>query len=198
MHTIAARLTIPLMLLVALVACSEPTKPVKKLNIKRAADMEPVAAPAPPQPETPEATESAEPSEGLEIVEVEGFRGACDTQFVGINEENLVTVRSSNQVRTFRLAGISIPSEVQLDAQNQVRIWLDDKELSVEVDDSVPALDAFAYLHLCPDGTMLNEELVRAGLALPSETRYRRTDALKKASVEALTAGRGVWGRTAQ
>ena len=93
---------------------------------------------------------------------------------------------------------ISIPASVQLQAQNQVRLWLDDKTISVEPDDSVPALDAFAYLHVCPEGEMLNEELVRAGLAVPSETTYRRTDALKKASVEALTAGRGVWGSRSQ
>lgn len=199
MKTIAARLVALVVFPALLVACSEPTKPVKKLNIKRASDMEPIAAPmetgtdaAKNDPAAP-ATQS-EGGTPLEIIEVQGFRGACDATFVGINDENLVTVRTDTQVRTYRLAGISIPAEIGVDAQNQIRVWLDDARISVEVDDSIPALDAFAYLHICSEGKMVNEELVRMGFAVPSEARYRRSDALKKASVEALTAGRGVWG----
>jgi endonuclease YncB( thermonuclease family) len=184
-------------------ACTEPTKPIKKLNIKRAADYEPIVAPATTTDSATvgEATSDAiEPpaSAPLEIVEVQGYRGECDSSFVGINEDGLVTVRTGAQVRTHRLAGISIPAGVRDEAHNQIRRWLDKKNMSVEVDDSVPSLDVAAYLHLCPDGLMINEELVRVGLAVPSESRFRRTDALKKASVEALTARRGVWGRSSQ
>lgn len=185
---------------VLLVGCGEPR--YKKLNIKRAADLEPIAAPqststdaeepkSEPPPHPPQATST----EAMEIVEVAGFRGPCDGTFVGVNEEDLVTVRTATQVRTYRLAGISIPAGARQDAHNQMRFWLDKKAISVEVDESVASIDAPVYIHLCPDGRMVNEELVRAGLAVPSETRFRRTDALKKASIEALTAGRGVWGK---
>lgn len=177
-----------------LLACSEPTKPIKKLNIKRAADLEPIAAPAATAQESVPPAE-VEPSAEIEIVEVEGYHGTCDSTFVGINDESLVTVRSANDVRTHRLAGISIPEAVRLEAQNEVRRRLDKKSISVEVDEFVPAIDSAVYLYVCPDGTMINEELVRAGLAVPAESRYRRSDALEKASIEALTARRGVWGR---
>lgn len=195
-------------LLAALVwsACSEPTKPIKKLNIRKASDYEPIAAPVTSTETSTEATSTAAPpntstappAEAMEIVEVQGYKGSCDHVFVGINDDGLATLRSASQVRTFRLAGISIPEAVKLEAHNQIRIWLDKRNVSVEIDDSVPAVDPGAYLHLCPDGFQVNLELVREGLAVPAEQRYKRTDELKKASVEALTAGRGVWGRSSR
>lgn len=180
-------------------ACSEPSKPIKKLNIKRAADLEPISAPMATSTdgvtETAAAAAEGVATTEIEIVDVQGFRGECDSSFVGINDDDLVTVRSANEVRTHRLAGISIPEAVRLEAQNEVRRRLDRKSISVEVDEFVPAIDSAVYLYVCPDGTMINEELVRAGLAVPADSRYRRSDALEKASIEALTAGRGVWGR---
>lgn len=188
---------------VSVLACSEPTKPVKKLNIKRAADLEPIMPPASTHSdqgsaEEPVTAPAMTSTETMEVVEVEDFRGPCDSMFVGVNQDDLVTVRAGRQIRTHRLAGISIPDDARLAAHNQLRMWMDGKAISVEVDESVPAIDAPAYIRLCPDGAMMNEELVREGLALPANARFRRTDALKKASVEALTAGRGVWGKTAQ
>lgn len=189
------------------VACSEPSKPIKKLNIRKASDFEPIAAPVETgtsgtsdgsSTETPANTTAEEPGPPMEIIDVQGYKGSCDHFFVGINDDDLATLRSASQVRTFRLAGISIPESVKLEAHNQIRVWLDDRRISVEIDDSVPAIDSGAYLHLCPDGFQVNLELVREGLAVPTEQRYRRTDELKKASIEALTARRGVWGRSAQ
>jgi len=187
-------------------ACSKPSKPIKKLNIQRASDYEPITPPV--ETGTSDATSTASstnatatsnaeaPSAPMEIINVEGYQGDCDYLFVGINDDDLATLRSGSQVRSFRLAGISIPESVKLEAHNQIRVWLNHRNISVEIDDSVPAIDSGAYLHICPDGFFVNLELVRAGLAVPAGQRYRRTDELKKASVEALTAGRGVWGRS--
>lgn len=192
-------LLVAILSLCAFAACDQPTKPIKKLDIKRAADMEPISPP-PREATEPEAAgeDVAQPGEEMEVVDVGGFRGTCDGAFAGINAEDLVTLRSGSQVGTYRLAGISIPAEVRSEAHNQIRIWLERKSVSLEVDESVPAIDPAVYVHVCPEGTIVNEELVRAGLAMPSEARFRRSDALKKVSVEALTAGRGVWGKKAQ
>jgi endonuclease YncB( thermonuclease family) len=192
-------LLVALLCLSALVSCKEPTKPIKKLNIKRASDYEPIAPPPGTVGAEPEVEPQAEPpGEAMEIVEVQGFRGDCDSTFVGINTDDLVTMRTASQVRTVRLAGISIPEDVKLMAQNQIRIWLDRKSVGVEIDESLVGLDPAVYLWTCPGGTMINEELVRDGLAVPARGPARRSDALKKASVEALTAGRGVWGKKAE
>jgi endonuclease YncB( thermonuclease family) len=189
---------VAILCLCAFVACDQPTKPIKKLDIKRASDLEPISPPPlAAEPETA-GEETAQPGEEMEVVEVAGFRGNCDSVFAGVNAEDLVTLRSGPRVGTYRLAGISIPAEVQFEAHNQLRMWLEGKNVSLEVDESVPAIDPAVYIHSCSEGTIVNEELVRAGLAMPSEARFRRSDALKKASVEALTAGRGVWGTKAQ
>ena len=42
---------------------------------------------------------------------------------------------------------------------------------------------------------MLNADLVRAGLAVVVDGPSLHREALNQASMEALTAGRGVWGR---
>ena len=91
MKTKAACLAILIVISALLIACSEPTKPIKKLNIKRASDLEPIAAPrtGPATPAEAPASQEAESvaDEQMEIVEVQGFRGACDSTFVGINDE---------------------------------------------------------------------------------------------------------------
>lgn len=183
-------------LVVVAFGCGEPE--VKKLNITRAEDLQPIApAQTTPDPLLETTTTEAPVAEDgtpMEILEVGGFRGQCDHTIVGVNEADVVAMRKGNAVASYRLAGISIPDDARFQAHNRIRYLLERKQAGIELEPNSPGLDRAAYLYVCPDGTMVNLELVREGLAVPSDAVSMHKGALDKASIEALTAGRGVWG----
>lgn len=184
-------------LALALVAGCGPSKR-PKFNIKRASDYEPVvttAAPPATPAVNPEAVSTA-PAEGeVTVVEVGSFKGSCDQSFSGINENDIVALADSSGLRSYRLAGIAIPPGIRADAHAQIRSALEGEAIGVEIEAASPGVDPAAYLYRCSAKSMLNAELVSAGLAVVSDAPSAHREALNKASMEALGARRGVWGR---
>ncbi|MBI2213821.1 MAG: thermonuclease family protein [Acidobacteria bacterium] len=179
---------IALTLALVLVADCGPSKR-PKFNIKRAADYEPVVPTATTAPTT-----SATPASDVTIVEIGAFKGSCEHSFSGINATDVVALANPSGLRSYRLAGIAIPPEIRANAHAQIRSWLEGEAVGLEIEGASPGIDPAAYLYRCSTKTMLNAELVRAGLAVVSDSPSAHRDALNKASMEALSARRGVWG----
>lgn len=187
--------TIPIAtILLCAVACGPSERP--KFHIKKASDYEPIVTPAPPPTasSTQPATASvAPPGSEMTIVEVGGFKGACDHSFSSINDEDLVALANPTGLRSYRLAGIAITPGIRAEAHAQLRSWLLGEAIGVELDSAGGGSQPAAYLYRCSSATMVNAELVRSGLAVVSDAPSMHRDALGKASMEALSARRGVW-----
>ena len=184
------------MILATVAGCGPSERP--KFKIKRAADYEPIVQPAPPPTATTDSavTDSAVPA-GTEItlVEVGGFKGSCDLTFSGINDQDVLALADASGLRGYRLAGISIPPQIRAEAHARLRSWLDGEKIGVEIESSSPGIDRAVYVYRCSAKSMINADLVRAGFAVVVDGPSLHRDALNQASMEALTAGRGVWGR---
>ncbi|MCM2314356.1 MAG: thermonuclease family protein [Thermoanaerobaculia bacterium] len=192
----AIRTIAAVMILATLAACGPSERP--KFKIKRASDFEPIMQPAPPPATTTDSavTESAvSAGTDLTLVEVGGFSGSCDLTFSGINDQDVLALADASGLRGYRLAGIAIPPQTRAEAHAQLRSWLDKEEIGIEIEGSSPGIDRAVYVYRCSAKSMVNAELVRAGLAVVVDGPSLHRDALNRASMEALTAGRGVWGR---
>lgn len=184
------------MILATFAACGPSERP--KFKIKRAADYEPIIQPETSGTATTDGTVSdPAPPSGTEmtLVEVGAFKGSCDLTFSGINDQNVLALADASGLRDYRLAGIAIPPQVRAEAHAQLRSWLDGEEIGVEIEGTSPGIDRAVYVYRCSAKSMLNADLVRAGLAVVVDGPSLHRDALNQASMEALTAGRGVWGR---
>lgn len=185
------------MILVTAAACGPSERP--KLKIKRAADYEPIRPPEQqPRAATSDAaaTDSAAPT-GTEttLVEIGAFKGSCDLSFSGINDQDVLALADASGLRSYRLAGVAIPPQVRAEAHAQLREWLEREAIGIEFEGSTAGMDRAVYVYRCSAKSMVNAELVRAGLAVVVDGPSLHGDALNAASMEALTAGRGVWGR---
>ncbi|MFA6955047.1 MAG: thermonuclease family protein [Thermoanaerobaculia bacterium] len=181
-----------LILALLLVAgCGPSERP--KFNIKRAKDYEPIVP-----PESPRATATADTTATAApaiVVEIDAFKGTCDHSFSGINGQDVVSLANASGLRSYRLAGIAIPDEIRAEAHGQLRSWLEGDAIGVEIDGASPGAEPAAYVYRCSSKSMLNADLVSAGLAVVSDAPATHRDALNKASMQALTARRGVWGK---
>jgi endonuclease YncB( thermonuclease family) len=178
----------------ALVAgCGPSERP--KFNIKRAADLEPIIPPDSTATASASATESAAPeaSADAEIVEIGAFAGRCNYSFSGINAADVVALADPSGLRGYRLAGIAIPPAVREESHAQLESWLTDEPLGVEAEAGSTGAERSVYIYRCSAKTMLNAELVGAGLAVVIDAPSMHRDVLDKASMEALAARRGVW-----
>lgn len=181
------------LILVTAAACGPSERP--KFNIKRASDYEPIRQPEPPR--TTSATPDSAATAGSEItlVELGAFKGSCEFSFSGINDQDLVALANATGLRSYRLAGIAIPPQARPEAHAQLRSWVVGEPISIEIEASSPGHDQAVYLYRCSAKAMLNTDLVRDGLAVVVDGPSAHREALNQASMEALTAGRGVWGR---
>jgi len=176
--------------LALLVACGPSERP--KLDVKR----EPRFAPL----KVPEAKEiykepAATTATDAVVVEVGAFKGACDYSFSGINASDVVALASSTGLRSYRLAGIAIPDSMRDEAHSHLRGLLGGEKLGIEMETGDPGGEPSVYVYRCTAKTMLNADLVSAGLAMVSDAPTIHRDALNKASMQALSARRGVWGK---
>ena len=190
MRTAPSIAVIGIALLSVVAGCGSPERP--KFNIKREPHIEPL-----PVPEAKEIYEEPAPATATDavIVEIGAFKGSCEHTFSGINQQDLLALANSTGLRSYRLAGIAIPPEVQAGAHDQLRTWMDGEAIGVEIEGSAASLDPAAYLYRCSTKSMVNVELVRAGFAVVVDAPSAHRDALNQASMEALAARRGVWGR---
>jgi endonuclease YncB( thermonuclease family) len=181
-----------LILALLLVAgCGPSERP--KFNIKRAKDYEPIVPPA--QPRATAAADSAATATEATVVEIEAFQGSCDYSFSGINDEDVIALANASGLRSYRLAGIAIPREIRAEAHSQLRSWLEGDAIGIEVEGANPGPEPAAYIYRCSTKMMLNADLVRAGLAVVSDSPSNHRDTLNRASMEALSAHRGIWGK---
>lgn len=137
------------------------------------------------------ATESSE----VAVIEIGTFQGICDHTFSGINDQDVVALANASGLRSFRLAGIAIPAEIRAEAHAQLRSWLEGQPIGVEVEAFAQDGDPAAHIYRCSTKTLLNADLVSAGLAVVADVPSAHRDALSRASMEALSARRGVWGK---
>lgn len=190
------RVLASLLALALLAGCGPSERP--KFNIKKARDYDPVAQ-GNPEPPAPAATTATPPPDtAVEVVEIGAFKGNCDQSFSGINDADVVALANPSGLRSYRLAGIAIPDEIRVEAHSELRSWLTGEPVGIEIEMGAPGPDAAAYLYRCSSKTMVNAELVRAGLAVVVDTPSVHRDALNKASMEALSVRRGVWGKGAK
>lgn len=126
---------------------------------------------------------------------------------VKVVDGDTVIVKISGQRRKLRLIGIDAPESVHNDPQRNtaegaaasdfLRALLADREVRLEYD--VGYLDQYGrdlcYLYL-PDGTFVNEVIVRAGqaklLTIPPNIKY--ADVLRQAQAAAQKDRLGIWG----
>ncbi|MDI9461981.1 MAG: thermonuclease family protein [Clostridiales bacterium] len=126
---------------------------------------------------------------------------------VKVVDGDTVIVKISGQRRKLRLIGIDAPESVHNDPQQNtaegaaasdfLRALLADREVRLEYD--VGYLDQYGrdlcYLYL-PDGTFVNEAIVRAGqaklLTIPPNIKY--ADVLRQAQSSAQEDRLGIWG----
>ena len=189
-----ARVLASMLTLALLIGCGPSDRP--KFNIKKAKDYDPVVEGNPELPAPASTTAAAPPPDtAIEVVEVGAFRGNCDQSFSGINDADVVALANASGLRSHRLAGIAIPDEIRVEAHSVLRSWLTGELVGIEIETGAPGPDTAAYLYRCSSKTMVNAELVRAGLAVVVDTPSVHRDALNKASMEALSARRGVWGK---
>jgi endonuclease YncB( thermonuclease family) len=180
-----------LLALLLVAGCGPSERP--KFNIKRAKDYEPIIPPDPPRA-TATAAPAATATEAT-LVEIEAFKGPCDQSFSGINGQDVVALASASGLRSYRLAGIAIPDEIRAEAHSQLRSWLEGDAIGIEIEPASPGAEPAAYVYRCSSKSMLNTDLVSAGLAVVDDSNSAHHDALAKASVQALSARRGVWGK---
>jgi len=182
--------------LVLVAGCGPSERP--KFNIKRASDYEPLRT-TEPRTDTTATTAPPEPA-GTEmtVVEIGAFKGECDRTFSGINGEDLVSLANAGGMRSYRLAGIAIPAGIRGETHERLRGWLEGEALGIEVESGSGGGQPAVYIVRCSTKTWINEELVREGLAMVADTSSAHRDALNQASMEALTARRGVWGRSSK
>lgn len=126
---------------------------------------------------------------------------------VKVVDGDTVMVEISGQRRKLRLIGIDAPESVHSDPQKNttegaaasdfLRTLLSDREVRLEYD--VGYLDRYGrdlcYLYL-PDGTFVNEVIVRTGhaklLTIPPNIKY--ADILRQAQAAAQEDRLGIWG----
>jgi len=132
---------------------------------------------------------------GSVIVEVGAFKGACDYSFSSINPSDVVALASPEGLRSYRLAGIAIPDSMREEAHSHLRGLVSGERLGIETEAGDPGGEPSVYVYRCSAKTMLNTELVSAGLAMVSDAPTVHREALNRASMEALSAKRGVWGK---
>lgn len=188
-HTMTRWLALLLAILIV-AGCGPAERP--KFNIKRAKDYEPIIPPE--SSRAPATTDSAATATPVTVEEIEGFKGPCDHSFSGINDQDVVALADATGLRSYRLAGIAIPGEIRAETHGQLRSWLEGDTLGIEVEGASPGVEPAAYVYRCSTKTMLNADLVSAGLAVVSESPSIHREALNRASMEALSARRGVWG----
>lgn len=189
-----ARMLSSLLVLALLAGCGPSERP--KFNIKRAEDYEPVVPTGTAPPQATSTTATAPPSDtAFEVVEAGAFTGSCDHSFSGVNDTDILTLADASGLRSYRLAGVAIPDAARANAHAELRSWLTGEAVGIEVEAGSPGPEPAVYVYRCSSKTMVNAELVRSGLAVVVDSPSKHRDALSKASMEALAARRGVWGK---
>jgi endonuclease YncB( thermonuclease family) len=117
---------------------------------------------------------------------------------VSIADGDTITVLKDKQQIKVRLHGVDAPEKAQ-DFGTASRTFTSElcfgKEVTVEVKDTDRYGRKVGIVTL-PDGRVLNQELLKAGLAHWYEAYARNDTMLKGLQEEAKSANRGVWSRT--
>lgn len=112
---------------------------------------------------------------------------------------DLVVVMREEKPLTVRLFGVACPVAGQPMAESATTRILEaamDANVAVEIVGEDKTGTPVAWVRL-PDGTSLNEQLVRQGLAWWDSPNTPEARPLQKAATEAIAAGRGLWGSPA-
>lgn len=112
---------------------------------------------------------------------------------------DLVQVRADGQHQNLRLYGVACPVVGQPGAESATTHILEtamEAVVTVEIVAEDSTGNSVAWIKL-PDGTSLNEDLVRKGLAWWDAPNAPEARNLQKAATEAIAAGRGLWATPA-
>ncbi|MBD2313344.1 thermonuclease family protein [Desertifilum sp. FACHB-1129] len=121
-------------------------------------------------------------------------------QVVSAQTLEVVDISQPNATpRRVRLMGIDAPDLQQLpwgiEAQNQLKTWIGSQPVLLEFDQQTHDAYQRQLVYVWQDGKLLNEELVKAGLAIaisrPSNTQYDQR--LADAQEWARLMGVGIW-----
>lgn len=126
----------------------------------------------------------------------ESFRGIIRAEGT---QGDLVTVSRDGKPLTIRLYGVACPVAGQPMAEAATSRVLEaamESTVSIELVGQDKAGTPVARVTL-PDGTSLNEDLVRQGLAWWDAPNTPEARPLQKAATEAISAGRGLWSTPA-
>ncbi len=126
----------------------------------------------------------------------ESFRGVIRAEGT---QGDLVTVSREGKPLTIRLYGVACPVAGQPMADAATSRVLEaamESTVSIELVGQDKAGTPVAQVTL-PDGTSLNEDLVRQGLAWWDAPNTPEARTIQKAATEAISAGRGLWSTPA-
>jgi len=126
----------------------------------------------------------------------ESFRGVIRAEGT---QGDLVTVSREGKPLTIRLYGVACPVAGQPMADAATSRVLEaamESTVSIELVGQDKAGTPVAQITL-PDGTSLNEDLVRQGLAWWDAPNTPEARTIQKAATEAISAGRGLWSTPA-
>ncbi len=117
---------------------------------------------------------------------------------VSVADGDTITVLKDKQQIKVRLHGVDAPEKAQ-DFGTASRTFTSDLCFGTEVTVEVKDTDRYGRkvgIVTLPDGRVLNQELLKAGLAHWYEAYARNDTTLKGLQEEAKSAKRGVWSRT--
>lgn len=117
----------------------------------------------------------------------------------GGTQGDVVQVQADGQQKIVRLYGVACPVAGQPNAESATTHILEtamEAVVTVEVVAEDATATPVAWIKL-PDGTSLNEDLIRKGLAWWDAPNAPESRNLQKAATEAIAAGRGLWATPA-